>query len=97
MWDCRSTWFQEFQDDVDYDFLIAGVTQGFDVLEGKDPDFKCFCKNYKSTRTNLKLTEKQISLEIENGNFIVIYAFGVEVYFTRMWDFTWRFSDSVKN
>jgi len=21
------------------------------------------------------------------------YAFGVEVYFTRMWDFTWRVSD----
>ena len=22
-----------------------------------------------------------------------LYTFGEEVYFTRMWDFTWRFSD----
>ena len=69
--DCLETWRQELKDDPEATYLLKGVECGFDVLEGKQPDFKACSDNYKSATITCKSkVEKQIKTEISCGNYI---------------------------
>jgi hypothetical protein len=59
-------------DDIDYDFLLSGVKNGFSIVDHM-PQFNSsvLCDNYRSALSNKRLVEKQIKIEIENGNYVV--------------------------
>ena len=57
---------------VDYDFLLFGVKNGFSIVDHM-PEFNSpvLCDNYRSALSNKRIVEKQIKIEIENGNYVV--------------------------
>lgn len=66
-------WQSELKDDCDRDFLIKGISEGFDILEGKLPEFRADCENYKSATMELRdKVESQIKHEVSEGNYIKV-------------------------
>jgi hypothetical protein len=50
-------------DDIDYDFLLSGVKNGFSIVDHM-PQFNSsvLCDNYRSALSNKRLVEKQIKI-----------------------------------
>ena len=73
--DNATTWEHELKSDPDKDYILQGVSLGFDILEGKSPEFSADSVNYKSaTVTSRSKAEKQIKQEIRAGNYVPVLS-----------------------
>ena len=69
---CIDTWRSELQFDKNKSFILDGVEFGFNVLEGKKPDFTSIMENYKSATLLYRgKAESQIVKELELGNYFL--------------------------
>ena len=67
------SWRTELKNDVDKAYLLDGIQYGFDILEGKSPDFRACMTNYKSaTDSNRDKVEAQIVDELAQGNYLEV-------------------------
>jgi len=65
-------WAKELSGDIDADFILAGITSGFNILD-ENVDIKpAFGKNYKSATAieTCEAVEAQILEEIDCGNYV---------------------------
>ena len=65
------TWERELQDDVDRDFLLAGIKDGFYIVDEGAVPVSAEVSNYSSAMQRRQLVEKQIMKEINEGRYIV--------------------------
>ena len=57
--------------DHDTDYILNGVKNGFDILDGKVPEFSSFCNNYKSTIVDNQSKVSDIIIkEVQQGNYV---------------------------
>jgi hypothetical protein len=69
---CANTWIKELKGDPSYDFIVKGVTHGFELTDNDCIPPLVECNNYKSTLLeNRDLVEAQIKKEILLGRYIV--------------------------
>ena len=69
-----SRWESELHDDVDRQFILNGVRNGFDIVDCDVPipTKPIICNNYKSaSKTNCVKAEQQIKIELDAGNYII--------------------------
>lgn len=66
-------WERELKYDVDRKYILNGVLEGFDILEGHLPSFRANMENYKSASVfNRSKVESQIACEISEGNYCLV-------------------------
>lgn len=65
-------WKEELKDDFDKDFLIHGLSEGFDIVDSTMLPPAATQSNYKSTAgTNKLKVEKRIVEELHKGNYVL--------------------------
>jgi hypothetical protein len=69
---CIDVWKREMEGDIDKDFILNGVANGFDIIDSYVlPPFMSR-NNYRSTTgENKSKVEKRISEEIAKGNYVL--------------------------
>ena len=66
------SWEKHLAGDVDYDYIIEGVTNGFRIIDEHVFPVTTTCKNYRSaTLTNREASEAQIQMEIDLDRYII--------------------------
>ena len=71
--DCVEFWRTQLSDDIDKNYILNGITYGFDIMEGKSPSFKADMPNYRSiTAYDREQAELLISNEIDKGNYKIV-------------------------
>ena len=71
--DCLDKWQAELAGDIDESYLLTGIASGFDILEGKRPNFSARSDNYRSaTIGNKTKVQNQIKKELSKGNYIPV-------------------------
>ena len=69
---CLNVWTQELVDDCDREFLIAGIAEGFHIVDCSDMPRTMTRSNYNSTAGVSKLkVEARIKEEIVKGNYVL--------------------------
>jgi hypothetical protein len=69
---CLHVWTDELQNDVDREFLLAGVSEGFHVIDSTELPHEMTRSNYNSTAGVNKLqVEKRIQEELSKGNYVL--------------------------
>jgi hypothetical protein len=64
-------WAEELVGDFDQSYLIAGLSEGFDIVDEKKVPKSCFRKNYNSTAgENYLKVENRLKFEINEGRYI---------------------------
>ena len=67
-------WENNLVHDADRDYILKGIKEGFDILEGKNPIFSADCNNYLSASRTMRIAvEKQIRVELAHDNYIHVY------------------------
>ena len=67
---CYERWKLESAGDPKECYLLDGIENGFDILEGNSPVFDACMSNYKSAATeNRTKVEAQIMVELSQGNY----------------------------
>ena len=67
-------WLIELQDDPDKDFLLAGITDGFDIVNSEALVVPVEVKNHPSASpgsTCYESVKNQVLLEISEGNYVI--------------------------
>lgn len=70
-----TSWEKELGNDIDRDFILCGIKNGFDIIDPCSKPTPVFLKNHPSARPSAPLYKKatkQIMTEIENGNYIEV-------------------------
>lgn len=72
----HQAWIWNLEHDSDRDFIIDGLTNGFQIIRSTSVLEKAEISNYKSATTSdvRDKVEKQIREEIRNGNYVVTQA-----------------------
>ena len=73
MTECFEKWHQELIaiNDFDKEYILNGVKNGFDILDGNLPQFSFFTKNYISTTGESSCKVSDIILnEVQQGNYV---------------------------
>ena len=69
---CIDAWNLELTDDLDRDYLLDGLTEGFNIIDSDLMPHSMKRSNYKSTAgVNKAKVETRIREEIEKGNYVV--------------------------
>lgn len=65
---------EELQGDIDSDFLLKGIKNGFDIIDPNSTLQPAYMENYKSAicLSNRPLVEKQIRQEILEGRYVIV-------------------------
>ena len=72
--DAYDQWSLELTDDPERDYLLNGIKFGFDILEGKCPEFAANMSNYRSaTETCRSKVEAQIRVELAQNNYRMVH------------------------
>lgn len=69
-------WEDELKYDLDKNFLLCGIKNGFDIIDSDADPSQARCNNHPSAQPNSPLYAKateQINIEIQNGNYIEIH------------------------
>lgn len=70
----KTEWMTELGSDVARDYILHGVSEGFDILEGKVPQFNADCKNYRSATCQNRLqTQETIRKELLQDNYKIVH------------------------
>jgi hypothetical protein len=69
---CLDVWKREMADDIDADFVLEGIAEGFKLIDENCTSDPCCCNNYRSTQDVSKpLAQAQIELELSKGRYII--------------------------
>lgn len=69
-------WEDELKYDLDKNFLLCGIKNGFDIIDSDADPSQARCNNHPSAQPISPLYAKateQINIEIQNGNYIEIH------------------------
>ena len=69
-----TAWEQELNNDPDKEFLLNGISNGFDIIDEDSDISPVLCANHPSARTSSPLYAKasaQVLNEIECGNYVI--------------------------
>ena len=72
---CFSAWEEELSDDIDREFILDGIKNGFDIIDKDANPTPVHCDNHKSAQPGSPLyakATKQILQEIGMGNYEVV-------------------------
>ena len=70
-----AAWEEELQDDVDRDFILDGIMNGFDIIDKDASATPVQCINHKSAQPGSPLYDQasaQVLKEIQMGNYEVV-------------------------
>ncbi|MEW8547701.1 MAG: reverse transcriptase domain-containing protein [Candidatus Thiodiazotropha sp.] len=70
-----AAWEEELGNDVDRDFILNGLKNGFDIIDGDASPTPVHCENHRSAMpasAYYNQATRQVLKEIEKGNYIVV-------------------------
>lgn len=72
---CLTAWEEELEGDPDKDFILHGLTYGFDIIDSDAKPSAAHCQNHPSARPSSPLYQKaceQVQKEIDMGHYEVL-------------------------
>ena len=67
-----AAWEEELQDDEDREFILRGITHGFDIIDIDAVPKPVQCDNHKSAQPLYEQATAQILKEVQMGNYEVV-------------------------